>query len=98
MESKSLTSSVARPRRLIAAISLASAAFAIGVVPSLASADSAAGKLTSAAAARKAAKQDPNAAIRSAAARRAMRQGYLVPNQRRYDRQKARITRHSERA
>jgi hypothetical protein len=95
MESKSLTSSFARPRRLIAAASLASAAFVMCVVPSLASADSAAGKLTSAAATRKAAKQDPNAGTRSAAARRAMRQGYLVPNQRHYDRQKARITRRS---
>jgi hypothetical protein len=95
MESKSLTSSFARPRRLIAAISLASAVFAIGVVPSLASASSPAGKLRSAAATRKAAKQDPNAGTRSAAARRAMRQGYLVPNQRRYDRQKARVTRRS---
>jgi hypothetical protein len=96
MESKSLTSTSARPRRLIAAASLASAAFVIGVVPSLASASGPPGKVSGAAALRKAAQQDPNAGTRSPAARRAMRQGYLVPNQRRYDRQKARITRRAD--
>jgi hypothetical protein len=95
MESKSLTSSPARSRRLICVASLASAAFAISVVPSLASASNPAGKITSAAALRKAARQDPNSGTRSKAVRRANRLGYLVPNQRRYDRQKARITRRS---
>lgn len=96
MKSKSLTSSFARPRRLIAAASLVSAAFVIGVVPSLASASSPIGKISGPASLRKAAQQDPNSGTRSEAVRRANRLGYLVPNQRRYDRQKARITRRSD--
>ena len=46
--------------------------------------------------ARKAAKQDPNRGTLSVAARRAIHRGYLVPNQARYDRQKARSTRRAE--
>jgi hypothetical protein len=65
----------------------------LGVVPSPAAAKSFHGKVTSAAAARKAAKQDPNRGTLSVAARRAVDRGYLVPNQARYDRQKARSTR-----
>ena len=94
MKSTILTSSSPRrTRRLIAVASLATAAFLMGVVPGLASASSKQLKVTSAAAARKAAKQDPNRGTLGPAARRALQRGYLVPNQARYDRQKARITR-----
>ena len=74
-------------------VGLAVATFLFGVVPSLASAKSFHLKITSAAAARKAATQDPNRGTLSVAARRAIHRGYLVPNQARYDRQKARSTR-----
>ena len=66
-----------------------------GTAPASASAKSFHGKVTSAAEARQAAKQDPNRGTLSAAARRAIHRGYLVPNQARYDRQKARSTRHA---
>jgi hypothetical protein len=93
MDSISFTSSPARHlRRLTLLIGLALAAFLIGVVPSLASAKSFHGKITSAAAARQAAKQDPGRGTLSATARRAIHRGYLVPNQARYERQKARLT------
>ncbi len=81
------------PGRLTLVVGLAVAAFLFGVVPGLASAKSFHGKITSAAAARQAAKQDPNRGTLSVAARRAIDRGYLVPNQARYDRQKARSTR-----
>ena len=68
------------------------AAFLLGIVPSLAAAKSFHGRITSAAAARRAAEQDPNRGTLSAAARRAIDRGYLVPNQARYDRRKARLT------
>ena len=75
---------------------LAVATFFLGVVPSLASAKSFHVKIASSATARKAAKQDPNRGTLSVAARRAIHRGYLVPNQARYDRQKARLTRRAE--
>ena len=90
------TSSARRPRRLTLVVGLAVAAFLVGVVPGLAAAKSFHGKVTSAADARQVAKQDPNRGTLSAAARRAIDRGYLVPNQSRYDRQKARATRHAE--
>jgi hypothetical protein len=99
MELKSLTSSPARRMRLIGAASLAAAAFVIVLVPSLASASSATFpqlKVTSAKHAREVARRDPNAGTLGPAARHAMHRGYLVPNQARYNRQKARITRRAE--
>src|SRR4051794_18142584 len=89
MKSRRLTSTSAR-RRLTACASLAGAAFVIGALPGLSSAASPASGPAGPAALAKAAKQDPNAGTRSTAARRAQRLGYLVPNQRPYDRQKAR--------
>ena len=90
------TSSGRRPRRTLV-VGLAVAAFLVGgVVPGVASAKSFHGKVTSAADARQVAKQDPNRGTLSGAARRAIDRGYLVPNQARYDRQKARATRHAE--
>ena len=94
MDSSGFTSSSGRlPRRLSLVVGLAFVAFLLCVVPSLAAAMSFHGKVTSAAAARKAAKQDPNRGTLSIAARRAIHRGYLVPNQARYERQKARATR-----
>ena len=90
------TSPARRPRRTLV-VGLAVAAFLVGgVVPGVASAKSFHGKVTSAADARQVAKQDPNRGTLSGAARRAIDRGYLVPNQARYDRQKARATRHAE--
>jgi hypothetical protein len=80
-------------RLLLPLVGLALATFVFSVAPSLAGAASFHGKVTNAAAARKAAKQDPNRGTLNAAARRAIHRGYLVPNQARYDRQKARATR-----
>jgi hypothetical protein len=80
-------------RRLTLVVGLAVAAFLLGIIPSLAAAKSFHGEVTSAAAARQAAKQDPNRGTLSVAARRAIDRGYLVPNQARYDRRKARLTR-----
>ena len=77
-------------------VGLAVATFFLGVVPSLASAKSFHVKIASSATARKAARQDPNRGTLSVAARRAIHRGYLVPNQARYDRQKARLTRRAE--
>jgi hypothetical protein len=98
MDSIGFTSSATRhPQRLTLAVGLAVAAFLFGVVPSLASAKSFVdGKITTASTARKAARQDPNRGTLSVAARRAIHRGYLVPNQARYDRQKARSTRRAE--
>ena len=97
MNSISFTSSSASTaRRLNLVVGLVACAFLSGVVPALASAKSFHVKITSAAAARKAAKQDPNRGTLSVAARRAIDRGYLVPNQARYDRQKARSTRRAE--
>ena len=93
MDYRSLTSRSASRTRLIAAASLAIAALLLGVAPSLTSASKL--KVTSATAARKAATQDPNAGTRSPAARQAMRRGYLVQDQARYDRQKARASRYA---
>ena len=76
---------------------LAFATCLLGVVPSIGAATSFHGKITSAAAARKAAKQDPDRGTLSIAARRAIHRGYLVPNQARYDRRKARATRRAAR-
>jgi hypothetical protein len=79
------------PRRLTLVVGLAVAAFLPAVAPSPAAAESFHAKVTSAAAARQAATQDPSRGTLSAAARRAIDRGYLVPNQARYDRQKARL-------
>jgi hypothetical protein len=83
-----LMTRVARVFSLAALVTLA-----MGVVPSVAAAESFHGEITGAAAARQSAKQDPNQGTLSAAARRAIHRGYLVPNQARYDRRKARLTR-----
>lgn len=91
MELKSLTSSPASRMRSVGAASLAAAAFAIALVPSLASAQSAASGIRSARSVRTADVQNRGTA--GTAARHAMRQGYLVPNQARYERQKARAAR-----
>jgi hypothetical protein len=85
--------SVTHRRHLTLVVGLAIGTFLVGALPSLASAESFHGKITSAAQARKAAKQDPNRGTLSAPARRAIHRGYLVPNQARYDRQKARAAR-----
>ena len=80
-------------RRPTPVVAVAVAAFLFGIAPSLASANGFHVNITSAASARKAAKQDPNRGSLGVAARRAIHHGYLVPNQARYDRQKARATR-----
>jgi hypothetical protein len=85
--------SVRKARRLTLVLGLAVAACLLGVAPSLASAKSFHGKVNTARAARQAAKRDPNRGTLSVAARRAIHRGYLVPDQARYDRQKARLTR-----
>ena len=91
MERNSLTSSPASRMPLVGAASLAATAFAIALVPSLASAQSAASGIRSARSVRTA--DVPNRGTVGTAARHAMRQGYLVPNQARYERQKARAAR-----
>jgi hypothetical protein len=91
MQLKSLTSSPAIWMRLVGAASLAAAAFAVALVPSLASAQSMASGIRSAKSVRAA--DIPNRGTAGTAARSAMRQGYLVPNQARYERQKARAAR-----
>ena len=93
MESQRLASSSLARGRLIACASLAAAAFAVGVAPSIASAQSHFGPIRSAASVRKA--DIPNRGTVGTAAQRAMRQGYLVPNQARYERQKTRAVRHA---
>jgi hypothetical protein len=92
MDSISLNPSSARPSRRITVV-IAFGAFVLGLVPTPASANSLHLKITSAAAGRQAAKQDPNRGTLSAAAKRAIHRGYLVPNQARYDHRKARSTR-----
>src|SRR5436190_14335135 len=80
---------------MIAAAALAAAALAIVVLPAMASARSVASPhIQSAASLRKA--DTPHRGTASPAARRAQRLGYLVPNQRRYERQKSRATRRNE--
>jgi hypothetical protein len=94
MESMRLSSSFTRSgRRLTFVVPLAIAAFLMSVAPSLAAASDPAGEISSAASMRKAFKNDPNAGTLGVAARQSIKRGYLVPNQRRYDRQKARATR-----
>jgi hypothetical protein len=93
MDSVSFTPGSTRHLGRLTLVALAVTAFLSGVVPSLASAKSFHGKIMSAATARRAAKQDPNRGTLSAPARRALRRGYLVPNQGRYDREKARAAR-----
>jgi hypothetical protein len=92
MDSISLTPSSARPSRRITAV-LVFGAFLLGLVPTQASANSLHPQITSAAAARNAAKHDPNRGTLNAAVSRAIQRGYLVSNQARYDRLKARSTR-----
>src|SRR4051812_2361539 len=91
MESTRLTSRPARRRRLFAGAAVATAALVVGIAPGLASARSQATKLRSAASLHNA-----ETGPISTAARRAITHGYLVPNQRRYDQQKARATRRAE--
>ena len=74
-------------------VGLAVPAFLLGIIPSLVAAKTYHGKITSAAAALHSANQDPNRGTLSVAARRAIDRGYLVPDQARYERQKARLTR-----
>jgi hypothetical protein len=74
-------------------VPLAIAAFLMSVVPTMAAASDPAGEVSSAASMRKAFKHDPNAGTLGVAAKQSIKRGYLVPNQRRYDRQKARATR-----
>lgn len=93
MERTSLTPTSRKRTRLIAVASLATAALAMGVAPSLASAGLPHVTATSAAKFRHAAKQDPNLGTVGDTAGRAIRRGYLVPHQARYERQKARISR-----
>jgi hypothetical protein len=90
MESMSLTSSGRGTRRLTA-VSLATAALLIGIVPSLASAAGFESKLMSAKQARHAEVANPGSL--NVAAKRAIGQGYLVSDQTAYDREKARATR-----
>ena len=90
---RSRTSGLRRAPQLIAATSLAAAAFAVGITPSLAAAAIPDLEATSAAKFRQAAKQDPDLGTLGDTARRALRRGYLVPHQARYDRQKARLSR-----
>jgi hypothetical protein len=88
-----LTRSPARhARRLILVAGLAATTVLLGgIIPAPASAKSFHGQVTSAAAARQAASQDPSRGTLSAAAGRAIDQGYLVPDQARYERRKARL-------
>ena len=88
-----IPSSVGPTRRLTLVVGLAVAALLLGVAPSLATAKSFHGKVRSATTTRRAARQDPNRGTLSVAARRAIHRGYLVSDQARYDRQKARLTR-----
>lgn len=88
MESRRLISG---RTRLFAGAALASAAFVVGVAPGLASAKTVNPKIQRAASMRHA-----DTAPLSGAAKRAVTHGYLVPNQNRYDRQKARATRRAE--
>jgi hypothetical protein len=92
-EADSIGFSARHARRLTLVVGLAVAAFLFGVIPSPAVAEGFHGEITSAAAARQAAEQDPNRGTLSVAASRAIERGYLVPDQARYDRQKARRTR-----
>jgi hypothetical protein len=99
MELKRLTSIPVSRMRLVGAASLATAAFVMVLAPSLSSASSARFphlKIMSAKQARQMARRDPNAGTLGPAARHALHRGYLVPNQARYNRQKARITRRAE--
>jgi len=91
MESMRLSSAPRRRTRLFAGAALATAALVVGIAPGLASAKSEHAKLRSAASLRNA---EPGGL--STAAKRAITQGYLVPHQRRYERQKARVTRRNE--
>ena len=91
MEFESLNTSPAKRMRLFGAASLATAAFLIALAPSIASARSHFGPVRSAASVRNA--DVPNRGTVGTAARHAMKQGYLVPNQARYNRQKARAAR-----
>jgi hypothetical protein len=91
MKRKSLTSSPAGRMRLVGTASLATAAFVMALAPSLASAQSVTTGIRSAKSLRTA--DVPNRGTLGTAARRAMRQGYLVPNRTRYERQKARAAR-----
>jgi hypothetical protein len=88
-------SSTRSSRRVTLVIGLAVGAFLVGVVPTPAAASGFQPKITSASAARRAAQRDPDRGELSPAARRAIHRGYLVPDQARYDRRKARITRRS---
>jgi hypothetical protein len=95
MESMRLSSSFLRSgRRLTIVVPLAIAAFLVTVMPGMASASGLSNKLLSAASVRKA--DVPNRGTLGTAAKRSIEQGYLVPNQAGYDRQKARVTRRAQ--
>jgi hypothetical protein len=80
-------------RRLIAAASLAGTASVILALPSLGSAATFSSHVMRASQIRKVSRQAPNRRTLSPAARTIQRQGYLVPNQAAYERQKARASR-----
>ena len=90
MNSRRLTSGSRARTRLFAGAAIATAALAVGIAPGLASAKSY-GTLHGAASQRNA---EPGPI--SPAAKRAITQGYLVPHQARYERQKARVTRRND--
>ena len=93
MESTRPTSGRNGRGRLIAAASLATAAFVVLALPSLASAGSFSSSAMRASQIRQLARQAPNHDTLSPAARQIQRQGYLVPNEAAYQRQKARADR-----
>src|SRR4051794_4566416 len=93
MEPTRLTSGQSGRGRLIATASLAVAAFAVLAFPPLASAGSFDSKAMRASQMRKISRQDATGGGLSPAARQIQRQGYLVPNQAAYERQKARANR-----
>ena len=70
--------------------------FTVGVPSCLASAPDHGLKITSAAVTRRAAKRNAGLGTRSIAATRALRRGYLVPHEARYQQQKERLTREAE--
>jgi hypothetical protein len=93
MDLPSITSTPTRLRWPCLAAAPAVAALLAALIPGHALAESFHGKLRTATAARTAAKQDPRQGTLGAAARIAIRDGYLVPDRAQYERQKARTAR-----
>jgi hypothetical protein len=91
MKATSFISESRSRARLFAAATIGAAALVVGAAPGVASAKTENPKIRGAASLRNA-----DTGPISSAAKRAITHGYLVPNQRRYERQKARATRRAE--